>query len=94
MSRTRTWTERMTFQRPFSLKAVGGSLPAGIYEIEFEGIEIRVNGRSVWQIAHCRIPIPSYMSVPGILGSAEVNHRELRQRLGEDQAATSDLNSD
>jgi hypothetical protein len=85
------WVERMTFRRPFFLKAVGEPLPAGTYEIEFEGVEIRVRGRSVWQISHCRVHIPAAMLGSANSGmSADVDHRELRQRLAEDQAMTSD----
>lgn len=84
---TKTQRETMTFNRPFSLKAAGRTLPAGAYEVISE--EELIEGLSF--LAYRRIS--TVIMVPGALRNNNftemltVDWKELEALVRNDQAA-------
>ena len=86
MTQKRVWTERVTFQRPFLLKAVGEELPAGTYSFTFEEVTIYMRGHPIPQIMRCMLSVPKALVPPNMLAlDIAVDDRELRAKHAIDQ---------
>jgi len=82
----RTTRSTVNFTAPFTLKALAGPQPAGLYDVETEEEIVEGNARTVY----IRIATLLYVRSPGMTRTVTIDPDDLRRALAEDDAAGRD----